>query len=125
MEVLSQLLSCHIGKLGRILKVLSESYRKQCSAIELLKMFLQTAGYRHHPQLQFRQQQIAAMSNFHPEASNQFRQLASLQIPQVQTPSMGSVRAPPVKVEGFQELMGGDATLKHDSEENKSTSPPK
>ncbi|CAL5428826.1 unnamed protein product [Camellia sinensis] len=45
MEVLSQLLSCHIGKLGRILKVLSDSYRKQCSAIELLKMFLQTAGY--------------------------------------------------------------------------------
>ncbi|THF98349.1 hypothetical protein TEA_022587 [Camellia sinensis var. sinensis] len=80
---------------------------------------------RHHPQLQFRQQQIAAMSNFHPQSSNQFRQLASLQIPQVQTPSMGSVRAPPVKVEGFQELMGGDATLKHDSEENKSTSPPK
>ncbi|XP_028099048.1 potassium/sodium hyperpolarization-activated cyclic nucleotide-gated channel 1-like [Camellia sinensis] len=80
---------------------------------------------RHHPQLQFRQQQIAAMSNFHPEASNQFRQLASLQIPQVQTQSMGTVRAPPVKVEGFQELMGGDATLKHDSEENKSTSPPK
>ncbi|CAL5326758.1 unnamed protein product [Camellia sinensis] len=258
MEVLSQLLSCHIGKLGRILKVLSDSYRKQCSAIELLKMFLQTAGYsnlgalaelvkdstrnsvqqthqqmqviqsqmqsqqqaplrqpqqvysskmmkmialvvvtlqiprqmrpqmqqmvhpqnlafqqqqqwermrqrqpstprpgmdnikplvevklenpaefpidsnaltainaRHHPQLQFRQQQIAAMSNFHPQSSNQFRQLASLQIPQVQTPSMGTVRAPPVKVEGFQELMGGDATLKHDSEENKLTSPPK
>ncbi|KAL7192608.1 hypothetical protein ACSBR2_024431 [Camellia fascicularis] len=197
MEVLSQLLSCHIGKLGRILKVLSDSYRKQCSAIELLKMFLQTAGYsnlgalaelvkdstrnsvqqthqqmqviqsqiqsqqqaplrqpqqiprqmrpqihpqnldfqqqqqwermrqrqpstpragmdnikplvevklenpaefpidsnaltainaRHHPQLQFRRQQIAAMSNFHPQSSNQFRQLASLQIPQVQTP---------------------------------------
>lgn len=34
-------------------------------------------------------------------------------------------RAPPVKVEGFQELMGGDATLKHDSEENKLTSPAK
>ncbi|XP_028079089.1 uncharacterized protein LOC114280877 isoform X1 [Camellia sinensis] len=46
MEVLSQLLSCHIGKLGRILKVLSNSCRKQCSAIELLKMFLQIAGYR-------------------------------------------------------------------------------
>lgn len=35
------------------------------------------------------------------------------------------VRAPPVKVEGFQELMGGDATMKHDSEENKLTSPSK
>lgn len=33
------------------------------------------------------------------------------------------VRAPPVKVEGFQELMGGDPTMKHDSEENKLTSP--
>lgn len=44
--VLAQLLSCHIGKLGRILKLLSDSYRKQCSAIELLKMFLQTAGHR-------------------------------------------------------------------------------
>nr|GMC59666.1 histone-lysine N-methyltransferase 2D [Ipomoea batatas] len=43
--VLAQLLSCHIGKLGRILKLLSDSYRKQCSAIELLKMFLQTAGH--------------------------------------------------------------------------------
>lgn len=39
--------------------------------------------------------------------------------------NMGMVRAPPVKVEGFQELMGGDATLKHDSEENKLMSPPK
>ena len=38
-----------------------------------------------HPQLQFREQQIAAMSNFHPQSSNQFRQLASLQIPQIQT----------------------------------------
>ncbi|KAL6993222.1 hypothetical protein U1Q18_011337 [Sarracenia purpurea var. burkii] len=46
MEVLSQLLSCHICKLGRILKILADSYKKQCSAMELLKMFLQTAGYR-------------------------------------------------------------------------------
>lgn len=36
---------------------------------------------------------------------------------------MGVVRAPPVKVDGFQELMGGDASMKHDSEENKLTSP--
>lgn len=36
---------------------------------------------------------------------------------------MGIVRAPPVKVEGFQELMGGDASVKHDTEENKLTSP--
>lgn len=45
-EVFSRLMSCHISKLGHILKVLSDSYRKQCSAIELLKMFLQTVGYR-------------------------------------------------------------------------------
>jgi hypothetical protein len=45
MEVLSQLLSCHASKLGRILKVLADSYRKQCSAVELIKMFLHTAGY--------------------------------------------------------------------------------
>uniref|UniRef100_A0A5B7AW21 Bromodomain associated domain-containing protein n=1 Tax=Davidia involucrata TaxID=16924 RepID=A0A5B7AW21_DAVIN len=232
MEVLSQLLSCHICKLGRILKVLADSYRKECSAIELLKMFLQTAGHSNlgalaeivkdntrnfvqqtqqqvqgiqsqsqlqplhqaplrqpqqiprqmypqmvqqwdrmrrgqpstprpgmnmsmekerplvevkienpsdfpmdsnafttintrHPQLQFRQPQIAAMSNFQAQSGNQFKQLASLQIPQVQMPNMGIVRAQPVKVEGFQELMGGDATLKHDSVENKLTSPSK
>ncbi|XP_052190837.1 uncharacterized protein LOC127800328 [Diospyros lotus] len=242
-EVLSQFLSCHICKLGRILKVLADNYKKQCSAIELVKMFLQTAGnsnlgalaelvkdstrnsaqqaqqqiqviqsqmqpqqqapirqaqqiprpiYTQMPQMvnsqnlafqqqqqlermrrrqqqaatrpgmnmnmenvrplvevkienpefpiesnafgsmnpqiqlrQFRQQQLAALSNFNPQASSQFRQLASLQIPQAQTPSMGTARAPPVKVEGFQELMGGDATLRHDSEENKLTSPPK
>ncbi|KAE9466242.1 hypothetical protein C3L33_01845, partial [Rhododendron williamsianum] len=249
MEVLSQLLSCHMSKLGHILKVLADSYRKQCSAVELLKMFLQTAGYSNlgplaelvkdgtrnsqqhsqqqmqviqsqmqshqqaslrqsqhiqrqmhpqmqpqqqqqmvhpqnlafqqqqlmrrrqqvtprpgmnvnmenvrplvevklenpsefpmdsnpfgtmnarHPQMQqFRQQQqqqIAALSNFHPHPTTQFRQLASAQIPQVQTPNMSTVRAQPVKVEGFQELMGGDASLKHDSEENKLTSPSK
>lgn len=39
-----------------------------------------------HPQMQFRQQQIAAMSNLHAQSSNQFRQMASLQVPQVQTP---------------------------------------
>lgn len=242
MEVFSQLLRCHISKLGRILRVLADSYRKQCSAVELLKMFLQTAGlsnvvnlmeivkegarntaepthqqahgiqsqfhsqhqnllrlpqqlqiprqmhpqmqpmvhsqnftlqqqqqlermrrrqpstprpgmdvdkdkplvqvkvenppelpldnnafnafHSRQPQMQFRQhQQIAAMSNLHAQSNNQLRQLASLQVPQMQTSNMGIVRAPPVKVEGFQELMGGDAALKHDTEENKLTSP--
>lgn len=242
MEVFSQLLRCHISKLGRILRVLADSYRKQCSAVELLKMFLQTAGFSNvvnlmeivkegarntaepthqqahgiqsqfhsqhqnllrlpqqlqiprqmhpqmqpmvhsqnftllqqqqldrlrrrqpstprpgmdvdkdkplvqvkvenppelpldnnafnafhsrQPQMQFRQhQQIAAMSNLHAQSNNQLRQLASLQVPQMQTSNMGIVRAPPVKVEGFQELMGGDAALKHDTEENKLTSP--
>lgn len=246
-EVFSQLLSCHISKLGRILKVLADSYRKQCSAMELIKMFLQTTGHGNlgdladlvkdntknhvlqsqqqvqaiqmqlqsqhqtpipqshqvprqmhpqmqqqmvhpqnlafqqqqqwdrmrrrqpstprpvmnmnmdkerplvqvklenpsdfpidsnnafttinsrHPQLQFRQQQLAAMSTLQAQTGNQFRQLASLQVPQIQaqahSPNMGMVRARPVKVEGFQELMGGDSSLKHDSEENKLTSP--
>ena len=45
-EIFSQLLRCHIGKLGRTLKILADSYRKRCSAMELLKMFLQTAGHR-------------------------------------------------------------------------------
>ncbi|PIA56212.1 hypothetical protein AQUCO_00700517v1 [Aquilegia coerulea] len=235
-EVLSQFLSCHICKLGRILKVLTDNYRKQCSAIEVLKMFLQTVGYRNigtladhvkdgtknvsqptqqqhvrghqsglhpqhqnlnlqsqqilrqmnpqmqmgipqpqnlafqqqqqwermrrrqtsapragmnlekdrpivevkleniadspmdanafapsnnrHPQMQFRQQ-AAAMPNLHAQSGHQFRQLSPLQVPQLQT----HVRAPPVKVEGFQELMGGDTSLKHDSEEYKLTSP--
>jgi hypothetical protein len=44
-EVFSQLLSCHVCKLGRTLKVLADSYRKQCSATELIKMFLKTLGY--------------------------------------------------------------------------------
>lgn len=39
--------------------------------------------------------------------------------------TMSMSRAPPVKVEGFQELMGGDSSMKHDSEENKLLSPQK
>lgn len=38
---------------------------------------------------------------------------------------MASTRSQPVKVEGFQELMGGDAKSKHDAEEQKLTSPSK
>ncbi|KAK6150327.1 hypothetical protein DH2020_015259 [Rehmannia glutinosa] len=244
LDVLGQFLSCHISKLGRMLKLLSDSYRKQCSATELLKMFLQTAGYSNlgalvelmkdnsknvvqqtqqqvlgiqaqlqlqqqqpsiqqsqqilrqmSPQMQqmnnpqylaFQQQQqwermrrrqqatprpgmntnmnmnnmdkdrplvqvkmetpsdfpldtntFTAMNSRHPQP------MTSLQIPQVQSPaykilknclrafelflerSMTMARAPPVKVEGFQELMGGDSSMKHDSEENKLLSPQK
>lgn len=46
LEIMIQFLSSHIGKLGGKLKLLSDSYKHQCSAIELLKMFLQTTGYR-------------------------------------------------------------------------------
>ncbi|OWM66203.1 uncharacterized protein LOC116201077 [Punica granatum] len=251
MEILAQLLTGHLCKLGRILRVLADSYKKQCSAVELIKMFLQISNnsnlgalaelvkegsrnfaqpshqqmhdiqaqlqaqaqtqhpnplrlpqqiprqfhsqvqqmlsshnmafqqqqlemlrrrqqqqqvsasrtamdtdkmrpmvqvkvenppdlptdsnnafnpvnFRQHPQMQFRQQQIAAMANMHTQQpSNQFRQVGSPQIPQMPAQSMGLVRAPPVKVEGFQELMGGDSALKHDSDESKLTSPGK
>lgn len=37
-------------------------------------------------QIQFRQQQLNAMSNLHAQSGNQFRQLTSVQIPQMQTP---------------------------------------
>ncbi|KAJ9564702.1 hypothetical protein OSB04_000668 [Centaurea solstitialis] len=259
LDIFAQLFGCHISKLGRILKVLADSYRKECSAIELLKMFLQTIGHgnlgafaelvkdstKNHvqqtqlqvqaiqsqmqlqnqtgvrqshqfprqmhnqmlhslqqqqqqqqmvhpiqqqqwdrmrrrqpsstprpvmnisgnmnvdnesqrsmvevklenppdfpmdnnaaafatmnyrnPSMQFRQQQFAAISAFQAQTTNQFRPMASVQIPQLQpqahSPNMGMVRAPPVKVEAFQELMGGDSSMKHDSEESKLTSP--
>lgn len=45
-DVFSQLVSRHICKLGRILKVLTDSYKKECSATQLIKMFLNTTGYR-------------------------------------------------------------------------------
>lgn len=38
-----------------------------------------------HPQLQFRQQQMAAMSSLQAQSGNQFRSLASIQVPQIQT----------------------------------------
>lgn len=46
LQVFSQFLSCHICKLGSTLRVLADSYRKQCSAVDLLRMFLKTMGYR-------------------------------------------------------------------------------
>lgn len=38
-----------------------------------------------HPQMQFRPQQITAMSNLHAPQGSQFRQISSLQMPQIQT----------------------------------------
>eukprot|EP00262_Sarcandra_glabra_P000428 TRINITY_DN10502_c0_g2_i2.p1 TRINITY_DN10502_c0_g2~~TRINITY_DN10502_c0_g2_i2.p1 ORF type:complete len:131 (-),score=22.63 TRINITY_DN10502_c0_g2_i2:33-425(-) len=69
------------------------------------------SGVNKH-QMQYRNQQMA-MGNHHAQPGHQYKQ------------SMFSVRAQPVKVEGFQELMGGDATSKHESEEHKLTSPSK
>ncbi|KAG8098598.1 hypothetical protein GUJ93_ZPchr0013g37302 [Zizania palustris] len=45
-DVLSEIIIKHISKLGHNLKLLTDSYRKQFSSIELLKMFLQIVGYR-------------------------------------------------------------------------------
>ncbi|KAM0000926.1 hypothetical protein Hdeb2414_s0005g00156871 [Helianthus debilis subsp. tardiflorus] len=267
LDIFGQLLGSHVSKLGRILKILSDGYKKECSAIELLKMFLQTIGHGNlaafaevvkdstknnvqqqtqmqqvqamqsqlqlqnqanvrlphqfprqmhnqmvhplqqqqqqmvhplqqqqqwdrmrrrqpstsrpvmnmgghmnmdndsqsqgqsqrsvvevklenppefpmdtnaaaptfstmnyrNPQMQFRQQQFASISAFQAQSNNQFRPMASVQIPQLQpqahSPNMGLVRAPPVKVEAFGELMGGDSSMKHDSDETKLTSP--
>lgn len=47
LDIFGQLFGSHISKLGHILKVLADSYKKEYSAIELLKMFLQTIGYRY------------------------------------------------------------------------------
>lgn len=239
-RVLSQFLSCHISKLGHILKVLADNYKKQFSAIELLKMFLQVTGNSNlmslaeyvkdtrtivqqtpqqiqsmqsqsplqhqnslqhpqqiprqitpqmtqmiHPQnmtlqqqqqqqlermqrrqvpsprpvmsmekdsslvqvklehppdlplennaynainsrqtqtMQWRQQQLQRLIG---TTANQMRQPSSMPIPQMQSPTIAAARAPPVKVEGFSELMGGGDTLKQNSDENKLTSPSK
>lgn len=45
MEVFSEIINSHICKLGRTLKILTDSYRKQFSAVELLKMFLRATGH--------------------------------------------------------------------------------
>lgn len=45
-ELFSNVLGDHIYDLGKKLKLLADSYRKQCSAIDLLKMFLKTVGFR-------------------------------------------------------------------------------
>jgi hypothetical protein len=53
-DVLSEIIIKHICKLGRNLKLLTDSYRKQFSSIELLKMFLQTVGYRYGNPITYR-----------------------------------------------------------------------
>jgi hypothetical protein len=44
LDVLAEVISRHVCKLGRSLKILTDNYRKQFSAIDLLKMFLQASG---------------------------------------------------------------------------------
>ena len=45
-EDFSEVLSKHICKIGTNLRVFADSYKKQCSAIELLKMLIKTIGFR-------------------------------------------------------------------------------
>lgn len=80
-------------------------------------------------QLQLRQQQLQqqqmAMGNHHAAQSEQFRQLQAAQMPQqFQAQNAYTMRTPPVKVEAFHELMGGDSTMKHEPD-HKLTSPSK
>ncbi|KAM5577018.1 hypothetical protein ABKV19_007721, partial [Rosa sericea] len=83
-EIFSQLLSCHIRKLGSSLKVLTDSYRKQCSAIELLKMFLQTVGYSNFGPLA--DQVKDGSRNFHQQSQQQIHGMQSQLQPQHQNP---------------------------------------
>lgn len=46
-EYFSEVMSKRIIKIGTNLKVLVDGYRKQCTAIELLKMLLKTVGFRY------------------------------------------------------------------------------
>ncbi|KAL0928124.1 hypothetical protein M5K25_002364 [Dendrobium thyrsiflorum] len=84
-------------------------------------------------QMQLRQQQMA-MANHPTQSGQHFKQLQSIQIPQLQAQlaqpfhwcrNAFTMRTAPVKVEAFHELMGGDSTLKHEPDQNKLTSPPK
>ncbi|KAG5394118.1 hypothetical protein IGI04_024081 [Brassica rapa subsp. trilocularis] len=165
-DVFSQLVSRHICKLGRILKVLTDSYKKECSATQLIKMFLNTTGYSnlgslaelvkdgtrmiHHPQNQKQPQVLQQQLHMQQQAPQRLPQQIQRQMhPQMQQmvnpqslqqqqqllermrkrqvtsprPDMGTVRAQPVKVEGFEQLMGGDSSLKHETED-KLRSPP-
>ncbi|KAL0928123.1 hypothetical protein M5K25_002364 [Dendrobium thyrsiflorum] len=77
-------------------------------------------------QMQLRQQQMA-MANHPTQSGQHFKQLQSIQIPQLQAQlaqNAFTMRTAPVKVEAFHELMGGDSTLKHEPDQNKLTSPP-
>ncbi|ONK68553.1 uncharacterized protein A4U43_C05F13160 [Asparagus officinalis] len=77
-------------------------------------------------QQQFQQQQMAmANHNAAHSGQQQFRQLQSAQISQLQMQSAYGMRNSPVKVEAFHELMGGDSTLNHEPEHNKLASPSK
>jgi hypothetical protein len=46
LDVLADVVSRHVSKLGRSLKILTDNYRKEFSAVDLLKMFLQASGCR-------------------------------------------------------------------------------
>ncbi|KAK8472223.1 hypothetical protein PHAVU_002G145800 [Phaseolus vulgaris] len=88
-EDFSEILSERICKIGTNLKVLADSYKKQCSLIELLKMLLKTVGFSNFAPLvdvvkdgsknnvQHSQQQVHGMQ---PQLQQQ--QQSSLRLPQ-------------------------------------------
>ena len=46
LQILVDLLLCHIRKLGQGLRLIVDSYRKECSQAELLNMYLHAASGR-------------------------------------------------------------------------------
>ncbi|KAH9329811.1 hypothetical protein KI387_001919 [Taxus chinensis] len=77
---------------------------------------------QHHAQWQQQQQQQSIQGCHHPQSIPQFKQHSLLQLPQIPQQSLFSresvqIRTQPVKVEGFQELMGGDVSLKETEDE--------
>ncbi|XP_020589650.1 uncharacterized protein LOC110030983 [Phalaenopsis equestris] len=78
-------------------------------------------------QMHLRQQQMA-MANHPTQSGQHFKQLQSIQIPQLQAQlaqNTFNMRNVPVKVEAFQELMSGDSTLKLEPDQNKLNPPTK
>ncbi|TVU44537.1 hypothetical protein EJB05_03982 [Eragrostis curvula] len=136
-DVLSEIIIKHICKLGRNLKLLTDSYRKQFSSIELLKMFLQTVGYSNIGPLMAITKVGNRVANYpvHQDAQvlqsqNQNSLLHAAQQIRTAHPafihkqeSAYGMRMPPVKVEAFHELVSGDSSLKQDNDPNKLTSP--
>lgn len=85
-----------------------------------------TFGSINKQQMQMRQQQMAMGNQPGQSAQQHFKQLQSIQVPQLQAQlaqNAFNMRSAPVKVEAFHELMGGDSALKHEQDQSKLTSP--
>lgn len=72
---------------------------------------------------QQQQQPQSSQGSHHPQSLTQFKQHSSLQLPQIHQQNFISrdavqIRTQPMKVEGFQELMGGDVNVKQEPEDD-------